>query len=351
MKAWAIVENGKPLQELTLPTPEPKGTEVLIEVTHTGICHSDLHIWDGYYDLGRGEKLFLNSRGGIGLPMAMGHEIFGRVLKLGPEVQHASIGDERIVYPWIGCGDCHRCKEGAANLCSIQNRSLGVFNHGGYASHICVEEANLVDPGDVEPALAATLPCSALSAYSAVRSVLPKNAKHPVVVIGCGGLGLAAIALLKKLGQQKIIAVDTSADSLALAEDVGASETVLSSGNDIAKKIAASSDIEIASAIDFVGRPETVKLALSFLAKGGALAVNGLFGGEVNLSTLLIPLRAHRIQGFYAGSLNELKELVALAQNNGLPKLPITCKHNSECNSILTNMKEGKVQGRTVITR
>ena len=86
MRAWAVVENGKPLQELELPTPEPKGTEVLIEVTHCGVCHSDLHIWEGYYDIGGGKKMSLKDRGVV-LPLAMGHEIVGRVAKLGPDAR------------------------------------------------------------------------------------------------------------------------------------------------------------------------------------------------------------------------------------------------------------------------
>ena len=84
MRAWAVVENGKPLQELELPTPEPKGTEVLVEVTHCGVCHSDLHIWEGYYDIGGGRKMSLKDRGVV-LPLAMGHEIVGRVAKLGSD--------------------------------------------------------------------------------------------------------------------------------------------------------------------------------------------------------------------------------------------------------------------------
>jgi propanol-preferring alcohol dehydrogenase len=90
------------LQELELPTPEPKGTEVLIEVTHCGVCHSDLHIWEGYYDIGGGMKMSLKDRGVV-LPLAMGHEIVGRVAKLGPDAPGdkygVKVGDLRIVSP------------------------------------------------------------------------------------------------------------------------------------------------------------------------------------------------------------------------------------------------------------
>ena len=82
MRAWAVVENGADLQEMELPTPEPTGKQVLLEVTHCGVCHSDLHIWEGYYDIGAGKRMSLADRG-VKLPLAMGHEIVGRVVKLG----------------------------------------------------------------------------------------------------------------------------------------------------------------------------------------------------------------------------------------------------------------------------
>src|SRR6202044_2640943 len=96
MRAWAVVENGQPLKEIELPTPEPTGTEALLKVTHCGVCHSDLHIWEGYYDVGGGQKISLTDRGVV-LPLAMGHEIIGRVVKLGPDARGVKVGDVRIV--------------------------------------------------------------------------------------------------------------------------------------------------------------------------------------------------------------------------------------------------------------
>src|SRR6202012_5786236 len=134
MRAWAVVENGAPLQEIELPTPEPKGTEVLIEVTHCGVCPSDLHIWDGYYDLGGGNKMSLKDRGVV-LPLAMGHEIVGRVAKLGPDAKGVKVGDLRIVFPWVGCGTCDKCRAEEDNMC-LTPRSLGVYQNGGYGTHV-----------------------------------------------------------------------------------------------------------------------------------------------------------------------------------------------------------------------
>jgi alcohol dehydrogenase, propanol-preferring len=349
VKAWAVVENGKPLQEIDLPTPEPEGSQVLLEVTHCGVCHTDVHLWEGYFNLGASRRMRLDNRG-VGLPLAMGHEIVGRVAKLGPLAAGAQIGDVRIVYPWIGCGRCVRCTAGEANLCAVENRSLGVFEHGGYASYVCVEAANLVDPGDLDPAFASTLACSGLTAYSAVRKALPGRPDEPFVVIGCGGLGLTAITLLKVLGHRAIVAVDVSAAQLQAAKAAGASAAVLAGDVASGAAIARQAGGAILNVIDFVGSPATVGLAVSLLAKGGHLVVVGLFGGEWAVAIPIIPLRALAIEGAYAGSLPQLRELVALAQSSGLPSIAITCKHKSQTSAVLSELKSGRVAGRVVLT-
>ena len=132
MRAWAVVENGADLQDIELPTPEPTGTEVLIEVTHCGVCHSDLHIWEGFYDIGGGKRMSLKDRGVV-LPLAMGHEIVGRVSKLGPDATGVAVGDVRIVFPWVGCGKCARCLAEEDNMC-LTGRALGVYSVVGSAT-------------------------------------------------------------------------------------------------------------------------------------------------------------------------------------------------------------------------
>jgi propanol-preferring alcohol dehydrogenase len=86
MRAWAVVKNQQPLKEIELPTPEPTGTRILLEVTHCGVCHSDVHIWESFYEIGGGQRMALSDRGVV-LPLVMGHEIVGRVVKLGPDAK------------------------------------------------------------------------------------------------------------------------------------------------------------------------------------------------------------------------------------------------------------------------
>ena len=116
MRAMQIIEWGKPLEVREYPDPEPKGEEMLLRVEAAGVCHSDVHIWDGYFDLGGEQRISLESRG-VHLPFTMGHEIAGEVAALGPQASGVNVGDKVVVYPWIGCGECAVCREGEELLC------------------------------------------------------------------------------------------------------------------------------------------------------------------------------------------------------------------------------------------
>ena len=147
MRCCAIVEFGKPLVEIDLPTPEPAGDEILLQVTGCGVCHSDLHIHDGYFDLGGGRKADLTAN--CALPFCLGHEIAGTVVAMGETATGAAIGDSVVVYPWIGCGDCPVCAAGDEHFCP-QSRALGVTRDGGFAERLVVPHARyLFDHGDV----------------------------------------------------------------------------------------------------------------------------------------------------------------------------------------------------------
>src|ERR1700746_4159595 len=104
MRAMQIIELGKPREARDYPDPEPQGEEVLLRVEAAEVCHSDVHIWDGHFDLGGGQQISLESRG-VHLPFTMGHEIAGEVAALGPHAYGVTLGDKVGAYPWIGCGE------------------------------------------------------------------------------------------------------------------------------------------------------------------------------------------------------------------------------------------------------
>ncbi len=348
MRAWAVIENGADLKEIELPTPEPSGKQVLLEVTHCGVCHSDLHIWEGFYDVGGGKRMSLKDRG-VTLPLAMGHEIVGRVVKLGPEATGVSVGDIRIVYPWVGCGHCERCLAEEDNMC-LNGRSLGVFQNGGYATHVlAMEPRHLVDPGTVDPALAATYACSGITVYSAIKKVMPLPPDTPIVLVGAGGLGLNAIAVLRAMGHRNIITVDVAADKRAAAMEAGATATVDGTGERVAARIMEAAGGPVRAVIDLVNGTATARFAFDALTKGGRLVQVGLFGGDMTVMLPVMAMRELTIGGSYVGNPKELRELVALAQAGTLKPLAYSTVPMEQANSALMRLKDGKVTGRLVL--
>jgi alcohol dehydrogenase/propanol-preferring alcohol dehydrogenase len=348
MRAWAVIENGKPLQEIELPTPEPTGTQVLLETTHCGICHSDLHIWEGEYDLGGGKKLNMKDRG-LTLPIAMGHEIVGRVVKLGPDAKGVAVGDVRIVFPWLGCGTCRACLAEEDNMCLV-SRSLGVFQNGGYGTHVLAPHPrHLIDPGSVPLAVAATYACSGITVYSAIKKLMPMAPDEPIVLVGAGGLGLNAIAVLKALNHANIIVVDISAEKRTAALTAGATKVVDGAGEGVAARIVEAAGGQVAGIVDLVNGTATARFSFDALRKGGKLVQVGLFGGELSLPLPLMAMRALTVQGSYVGNPKELRELVALAQTGKLEAIPVTLVPQNTANAALMRLRDGHVTGRLVL--
>jgi len=104
MRRQSLVKFDAPLCETIVDTPKPVGREVLVRIERCGLCHSDLHIQDGYADLGGGKKL--DTTRGMTLPFTLGHEIAGVVDEVGPDAAKDLIGSKKAVFPWIGCGQC-----------------------------------------------------------------------------------------------------------------------------------------------------------------------------------------------------------------------------------------------------
>ena len=348
MKAWAVVKNGAPLELIDVKAQEPKGTEVLLKVTHSGVCHSDLHFWKGYYDMGGGKTLSLTERGVV-LPRAPGHEIVGRVTKLGPDATGVAVGDLRIVFPWLGCGVCERCLKGEDNTCD-KPRAIGVLQDGGFGEEVLVPHSRfLVDMGGVDPALASTFACSGITVYSAIKKIMPLAPNDPVVLIGAGGLGLAAISMLLALGHQRIISVDISADKRAAALEMGATLAVDGSGNDVLARLLAASGGPVKAAIDFVNVSSTAQLGLDCLAKGGKLVLIGVGGGELVISLAGMIFKPRTIQGSATGNPQDLRDVVALAQAGKLKPIPLTILPMDQANAALNLLHDGGVRGRIVL--
>ena len=349
MISYQFLEHGKPLQKVMQETPQPKGTEVLVRVTRSGVCHSDLHIWDGYFELGGGKRFYVKDRGCIP-PFTLGHEPFGIVEAVGNKVKNVKIGQKRIVFPWIGCGKCPVCKSGQDNYCVSGSRFLGVNRPGAYASHILVPDPKyLVDASGIDDAFAATLACSGLTTYSATAKLPELGPKDWVAVIGCGGLGLVCVSVLRAKGVKNIIACDIDPEKLEAAKKLGAKLTLDSRSPDASQKLQALALGQLAGAIDLVGMPATAALGLAALRKGGRYVICGLFGGELVYPLPPFAQRAIGVVGSYVGNLQELKEVVALARKKKLKPTPVATRPAGEVNAALEDLKAGKVLGRVVL--
>ncbi len=350
MRMFQVCQCGAPLQLNEKPTPQPTGSEILLKTIAAGVCHSDIHIWDGYYELGGGKRLQLLDRG-IKLPLTMGHENVGEVVAAGPDVKGIEIGATLLANPWIGCGECTVCKRGEENICKTP-RNLGVFTDGGYADYLIVPHPrHLFEIGKLTPAQAAPLACSGITAYGALKKVEPVIREEPVVIIGAGGLGLMGIALNKAMGGKGVVVVDIDPVKREAAMKAGALAVIDGSVGDAAKQIIAATQGGAHAVVDFVGSSDTVKLGVdSLIGKGGKVIVVGLFGGDITLSTPFFPMRAMTIQGSYVGSLPEMKELLDLVNRTGPPPVPLHKRPLEEANAALTELKAGKVVGRVVLT-
>jgi propanol-preferring alcohol dehydrogenase len=348
MRMFQVCVCGQPLQLNEQPTPQPTGTQVLLKVLAAGVCHSDLHLADGYFDLGGGNKLSLEARG-MKLPVTLGHENVGEVVAFGPEAKGVKVGDRRLAHPWIGCGTCAPCRRNEENHCTAM-RSLGVFSNGGYADFMIVPHPRyLFDIGDLPPERAAPLACSGVTTYGALKKVTTLKSE-PTVIIGAGGLGLMCLALHKAMGGHSAIVVDIDPAKRAAAKQAGAAAVVDGMADDAVAQVQKLTGGGAWAVIDVVGSSQSARLGFDSLSKGGKYIIVGLFGGDLTLSLPPIPMRALTIQGSYVGSVPEMAELMDLVRRTGLPAVPVTTRPLDDVNAVMDELRAGKVIGRVVLT-
>ncbi|MEX1197661.1 MAG: alcohol dehydrogenase [Pseudohongiellaceae bacterium] len=344
MISYQTAAPGAPLTRTEDDTPQPQGGEVLVKMEACGVCHSDIHLHDGHFDLGNGKQLDVGRPG-----LVLGHEIFGEVVAVGPEAEGVRVGDRRVVYPWIGCGECAVCRRGEEHLCT-PGRGLGTVTQGGFADHVVVPHSRyLFDKGDdVSDALAGTYACSGLTAYSALKKVGELVEGDEVILIGAGGVGMMALQVALARGIQPIVC-DIDEAKLETAKELGARAVFNSSDRAAAKEIKKMTAGGAYAAIDFVGAEASVNFGLGTLRKGGKLIIVGLYGGALNVPLPFLPMNARIIQGTYVGSLQEMGELMELVRAGKIKPIRIDERPLDAVNEALADLKAGRVQGRIVL--
>ena len=344
MKSYQVVEFGKPLELREYENPIPKDEEVLIKISACGVCHSDIHLTDGFFDLGKGKRITLADRG-TELPFTPGHEITGEVVSKGDNAA-ISIGDKGIVFPWIGCQSCNACDKEQETLCE-NPQYLGARLNGGYSDHIIIPNSKyLVSYGGLDPVQAAPYACSGLTAYSALKKIPNSNSNEFILVIGAGGVGSNGILLASSVHKAKIIAIDIDENKIKEAKKAGA---IAAFSPDQLKEIKEFCNGKIVGAIDFVGTQNTSTFAVNIIKKGGTVVVVGLYGGSLSLSLPLIPMRSLNLKGSYVGELSELKELIDIIKNGSVKLINVKTQKLSTVNEAMNDLRNGEVNGRIIL--
>lgn len=346
MKAYAYAGPSQPLAAMEWPTPVPVDTQVLVRTRFCGVCHSDVHLQEGKFDLGEGQDFELPFTPGV----VFGHEIYGEVAAVGAAVTGLKPGDRVIVYPWVGCRECELCRNGLEHVCQSGLIIGGGQNAGGFADHVLVShERYCVGADGIEPAQAGSLACSGLTSYSAIKRIPNLGPASRVVVIGAGGLGIMGIGILHRVFGVSPIAVDVDDAKLEAARAAGAGQLVNGRAPDALMKLLEFTGGGADAAIDFVGSEHTAPLAFHAVRVGGKAIMVGLFGGTLKIPSALIAMLLKTIEGSNVGTMADFRELVDLARSGKVPHIPVSVRPADEANAVLDDLRHGRVIGRAVL--
>ncbi|HZC57668.1 MAG TPA: alcohol dehydrogenase catalytic domain-containing protein [Xanthobacteraceae bacterium] len=342
----SLVAYGQPLCETIADCPTPRGSEVLVRVECCGVCHSDLHIQDGYFDLGGGKQLDITKD--RPLPFTLGHEIAGVIEAVGEAADGAVIGHRIAVYPWIGCGACAACRASNENLCS-DHRHLGIAVDGGYATHVLVPHPRyLLDYAPLSPFFAGPLMCSGLTAYGALKRLVHHSDHTPVLLVGLGGVGMMGLAIARVLFRQAPIVADIDPEKRAAALAAGAAQAFDPSDPQARRAVLAATR-GVLAVCDFVGSDKSLQFSTGVLARGGKVVVTGLLGGTFSIAAAMIAIKAMTIEGSLTGTLAQARELIDLARTGKLTTIPTHDRPLVEAQAALEALRAGRVVGRTVL--
>ena len=279
MRAAIFQGSGRPLVVGEVPRPVPGPDDALVKVAACGFCHTDLHYLDHAVPTAKGP------------PLILGHEISGVVEELGPGSSVRSIGDRVLVPSVLPCRNCEYCRSGRGNICPYLQMP-GNHIDGGFAEYVRIPARDLVPlPSDLNLASSAVIADALTTPYHAVVRRARVQSGDWVVVVGCGGVGINAVQFAAAVGAS-VIAVDLRAEKREAALRLGACEALdpreyLDLGREVRKRSGGGADV----ALEVVGTPETVTLALSTLRRGGRLCV-------VGYSDSVVPIPLNRLMFF-----------------------------------------------------
>jgi L-iditol 2-dehydrogenase len=308
-----VLENVCKLVIRDIPQPAIGPQDVLIEVKACGICGSDVHGYDG-------------STGRRIPPLVMGHEAAGVVVKIGAEVHLFAVGDRVTFDSTISCGQCFFCNEGDVNLCD-NRQVLGVScgdyrRNGAFAEYVSVPQHIVYNLPDAFPfEKAALIEAVSIAVHAArITGIEPGDS---AVVIGAGMIGLLAVQALTVYGCGKIIAVDLEESKLALAQALGADETILASDPDLPARLKAATDGRGPDiAMEVVGVQKSILTAINGVRRGGTVTLVGNLAPLVEIPLQTVVTRQLRLLGSCA-SAGEYRECIQLMDSGAINVDPL----------------------------
>ncbi len=341
MKAARLHDYGETLRLEEVDEPRiVNPADVIVRVGAAGLCRTDLHVIEGQW----------KDKVDVRLPYILGHENAGWVEEVGPAVSNVQRGDCVIVHPLMTCGVCEACRAGADMHCTA-SQFPGINTDGGFAELLRTNARALVKlDTDLHPAQVAALADAGLTAYHAVRKVVPMLPPgSSVVVIGAGGgLGHIGIQSLRSLTPASIIALDRSERALELARDVGAHHTLLSDGAHVGRVHELTDGRGADVVLDFVGEGGTVDEVLDLTRNGGTYSVIG-YGGVLRVPTIELIIREITVLGNLVGTYAELGELMTMAHRGDVRLETVTYPLDAITDAV-ADLDHGRVRGRAIIT-
>jgi propanol-preferring alcohol dehydrogenase len=334
MKAAVLREYGRPLTLEDAPTPTPGPGELLVKVAACGVCHSDLHLAEGDWELLKPITK---------LPLILGHEVAGTVASKGCGVEGFALGD-RVGVPWIHwtCGECEYCQTGRETLC-LNQTITGCTVDGGFAEYLRAKASHTARlPDGIGLEEAAPLLCAGLTVYKALKAAGVRVGER-LAVFGIGGLGHLAVQLAKAMGV-KVWAVDIAEEKLQLGRACGADWAVNAASTPATIRGAGGAHVAMVTSASRAA----YETALRSLKRGGTLAVVGMAPEPLSISAVSLVSGELRIIASAVGTRQDLRELLELAAAG-----KVRCKTEprplAEINPVFEEMKQGRVVGRIVL--
>ena len=333
MLAAVLERAGQPLRIMSVPRPEPGPGEILVRLEASGICHTDVHVWQGHL------------RPSSGQPAAiLGHEGVGRVVQVGAGVKGWRL-DERAGIAWLHdtCGHCDECHSAMESFCQHQ-RANGFDVAGTFAEYVVADArfaARMPDKGDA--AVLAPLMCAGLTAFGAVKRA-EIVAGETCVIFGCGGLGLYAIQIVRRLGAT-VIAVDTDEAKLKLAALLGAEHTFLATPG-LADNWPAKLRAHVC--INFAPTPATWDAMIAAIRPRGRIIAAAMVSQPVALSQEWLTATGVWITGTSVGTRAQMHQLIQLHETQPL-EAQVQRITLAEATNAMHRLKAGNAEGRQAI--